>query len=97
MFNTVAGKRIALFGFAFKKDTGDTRESPAIYVTKTLMEEQADVVISDPEAITNAKIDLAEYKDTITYEKDPYEAAKGAHAIAILTEWDCYKDQFPPG
>lgn len=92
MFNTVSGKRIAILGFAFKKDTGDTRESPAIYVTNTLMEEHADIVISDPEAIENAKIDLVAHKDSITYEKDPYEAAKGAHAIAILTEWDIYKE-----
>ena len=58
MFNTVAGKKIALFGFAFKANTGDTRESPAIYVTRGLVEEQADVVVTDPESLGNAKIDL---------------------------------------
>ncbi len=91
MFNTVAGKRIALFGFAFKKDTGDTRESPAIYVAKKLAEEKAHLVITDPKALKNAKIDLAEL-GAITCEEDPYKAAKGAHAIAVLTEWDIYKD-----
>ena len=55
MFNTVAGKRIALFGFAFKADTGDTRESPAIYVARKLVEEHARVVITDPQALDNAR------------------------------------------
>ena len=87
MFNTIAGKRIALLGFAFKADTGDTRESPAIYVTKMLLEEHAQVIISDPEALTNAKIDMAGYNGLLEYESDPYKAARGCHAIAIMTEW----------
>jgi UDPglucose 6-dehydrogenase len=91
MFNTVAGKRIALFGFAFKADTGDTRESPAIDVAKQLLEEHAKVVITDPQALNNAKIDLAAYADKLEFAADPYEAAKGAHAIAIMTEWKEYK------
>ena len=91
MFNTVAGKRIALFGFAFKADTGDTRESPAIDVAKQLIEEHAKVVITDPQALENAKIDLAAYADKIEFVEDPYEAAKGAHAIAVMTEWKEYK------
>jgi UDPglucose 6-dehydrogenase len=92
MFNTVAGKRIALFGFAFKANTGDTRESPAIYVTRGLVEEQADVVVTDPKALGNARIDLKDIIDDVTFENDPYKAAEGAHAIAILTEWDLYRD-----
>jgi len=91
MFNTVAGKKIALFGFAFKADTGDTRESPAIDVAKQLLEEHAKVVITDPQALNNAKIDLAAYADKIEFIEDPYEAAKGAHAIAVMTEWKEYK------
>lgn len=90
MFNTVAGKKIALFGFAFKANTGDTRESPAIYVTRGLAEEQAGVVVTDPKALDNAKIDLEDIIDDVTFESDPYKAAEGAHAIAILTEWDLY-------
>jgi len=92
MFNTVAGKRIALFGFAFKADTGDTRESPAIDVAMQLVKEQAKVVISDPEALDNAKIDLASCIDNVEFVSDPYEAAKGAHAIAVMTEWKEYKE-----
>ena len=91
MFNTIAGKRIALFGFAFKANTGDTRESPAIYVTKKLLSEMANVAISDPKALENAKIVLKECKENVEYCPDPYVAAKNAHAIAVLTEWECYK------
>lgn len=91
MFNTVSGKKLALFGFAFKKDTGDTRESPAIHVASQLAEESAHVVVSDPKALKNAQLDLAGV-DNITYEEDPYVAAAEAHAIAVLTEWDIYKE-----
>jgi UDPglucose 6-dehydrogenase len=93
MFNTVAGKRIALFGFAFKADTGDTRESPAISVALGLVEERADVVISDPKALNQARVDLQGASGkSVSFEADPYKAAEGAHAIAILTEWKQYKD-----
>jgi UDPglucose 6-dehydrogenase len=91
MFNTVTGKKIALFGFAFKANTGDTRESPAIYVAKKLLNEMANVAISDPKALENAKIELKEFKENVEYCSDPYVAAKNAHAIAVLTEWECYK------
>ena len=91
MFNTVAGKKIAVFGFAFKADTGDTRESPAIYVTRGLLEERASIVISDPKALENAKKDLEGVKDGVSFVEDPYEAAEGSHAIAVLTEWDLYR------
>jgi UDPglucose 6-dehydrogenase len=91
MFNTVAGKRIALFGFAFKADTGDTRESPAIDVARQLVEEQAQVVITDPKALDNAKNDLAPLFAGIELAADPYRAAKGAHAVAVCTEWGEYR------
>ncbi len=90
MFNTIAGKRIAVLGFAFKADTGDTRESPAISVCKELASEKAQIVVSDPKALDNAEKELAGSED-IVFEKDPYAAAAGAHALAILTEWDTYK------
>ena len=92
MFNTVAGKKIAIFGFAFKANTSDTRESPAIYVARALLEEKAVVIISDPRALENAKKDLEYIKDGVSFEEDPYRAADGCHAIAILTEWDLYRD-----
>jgi UDPglucose 6-dehydrogenase len=91
MFNTVAGKKVAVFGFAFKANTGDTRESPAIYITRGLIDERARVNISDPKALGNARQDLKDIGEGIEYIDDPYEAAKGTHAIALLTEWDIYR------
>jgi len=91
MFNTMAGKKIAIFGFAFKANTGDTRESAAIYVTRGLLEEHARVVISDPKALDNARKDLSDVLDRVILEPDPYKA-RGAHAIAVLTEWSIYRD-----
>jgi len=90
MFNTVAGKRIAILGTAFKADTGDTRESPAIAVCRGLLEEHADLVLSDPHALENTRLDLGPDANRVQYEPDPYAAASGAHAIAVLTEWDLY-------
>jgi len=91
MFNTLAGKRICIFGFAFKANTGDTRESPAIFIAKRLLEEHAEVVISDPKALDNARIDLSGLAGVLDYREDPYEAAAGCHAIAVMTEWDIYR------
>jgi len=92
MFNTVAGKRIALLGFAFKADTGDTRESPAIQIARMLVEEQAQVVISDPQALDNARLDLADIADHILLELDPYKACAGADALALMTDWQLYRE-----
>jgi UDPglucose 6-dehydrogenase len=92
MFNTVAGKRIALLGAAFKANTGDTRESPALEVCRKLLEEHADVIISDPYAIENARKDLGHLADRVTFEPDPYAAARNAHAVAVLTEWKQYAE-----
>jgi UDPglucose 6-dehydrogenase len=91
MFNTIVGKKIALFGFAFKADTSDTRESPAIYIARKLLEERAKVAITDPKALDNARIDLGQYRENLEFVEDPYSAAKGAHAVAVMTEWQMYK------
>lgn len=101
MFNTVSGKSITLFGFAFKKDTGDTRETASVYVAKHLLSERAKITIYDPE-VKDEQIrrDFVEYKalpegvefdDLVTICHDPYEACVGSHAIAIMTEWDEFK------
>ena len=92
MFNTISGKRIAVFGFAFKADTGDTRESPAIYISRLLLNEQANLAIYDPKALDNAKIDLADVAADIEFTSDPYEAVRGAHAIALITDWKEFAD-----
>lgn len=91
MFNTVVDKRIAVFGFAFKANTGDTRQSPAIDVCRGLGREKALLAITDPQALKDARAELAEFGTQVEYELDPYRAAAGAHAIAVLTEWDAYR------
>lgn len=92
LFNTIAGKRIAVLGFAFKADTGDSRESPALAVCRGLAAERAAVVISDPHALDNARRELADLGAAVAFEADPYAAAAGAHAIAVLTDWKRYRD-----
>eukprot|EP00897_Mesotaenium_endlicherianum_P006907 jgi/Mesen1/6244/ME000323S05373 len=111
MFNTVSGKRIAVFGFAFKKDTGDTRETPAIDVCQGLLGDRALISIYDPQ-VTEEQIrrDLAQEKfewdhpahlmppspsssgpQKVSIAASAYDAAEGASAIAIITEWDEFK------
>jgi UDPglucose 6-dehydrogenase len=92
MFNTMAGKKICLWGFAFKANTSDIRESPALYVSRRLLEECAEVVVSDPRALKNARLALAGQEGRIRYVEDPVLAAEGCHAVAVLTEWDLYRD-----
>ncbi len=87
MFNTIANKRVAVFGFAFKADTGDTRETPALTVVRDLLAEHAVPVITDPKAIPEARHDLADALDRVEFTEDPYAAVEGAHAIAVCTEW----------
>ena len=89
MFNTLANKKIALFGFAFKADTGDTRETPAGTVARLLAEEHARLVVTDPKALENGKRDLSDL-DGIAWEKDEYKAAKDADAILLMTDWKQY-------
>lgn len=92
MFNNLADKKLAIWGFAFKANTNDTRETPALNVTKLLLEERANLSIYDPQALDNAKIDLAnENQSQIEYTQDPYHAVKNAHAILILTDWPEFK------
>lgn len=94
LFNTVSGKRIAVLGFAFKKDTNDTRESAAISVCRDLIEENATVVVYDPK-VTAEEIrrDVLGSKEDarLVIANSPEEAAEGAHALAVLTEWDVFK------
>ena len=90
MFNTLVGKKIAIYGFAFKPDTGDTRDTPAINLAIQLREEQAQLSITDPHALENAKNDLAGLKG-IEFVEDPYFAANGAHCIALMTAWEEYR------
>lgn len=97
LYNTVADKKITFLGWAFKKDTNDTRESAAIYVADDLMNEQAKISVYDPKVSRNKMLSDLNYLETRAAEENnkalevfdnAYEACKGAHAIAILTEWD---------
>lgn len=91
MFNTLAGKKICLLGFAFKANTGDTRESPALFIARRLLEEKADIIITDPKALKNARTDLKGVSGNIEFIEDPYKAAEGCHALAVMTEWDIFR------
>jgi len=114
LFNTVSGKKIAILGWSFKKDTNDTRESPAIYVALELLQDKAEIHIYDPKVTREqifkdlnylAKMNHATYggdidsppidelEDISVYvHNEPYRAMQNAHAIAVLTEWDEFKN-----
>ncbi|MBK1442786.1 nucleotide sugar dehydrogenase, partial [Parapedobacter sp. ISTM3] len=100
MYNTVSGKKIAFLGWAFKKDTNDTRESAAIYVADALLNEEANIVVYDPKVSAQqvyADLDYLgsrspeENRRLVSVVNDPYQATRQAHAIAVLTEWDEFK------
>lgn len=100
LYNTVSGKKIIFYGWAFKKDTNDTRESAAIYVADALLEERAALSIYDPQVKEATILRDLDYLNTrrpeensalITVSKHPLEDVENAHAIAILTEWDEFK------
>ena len=107
LYNTVSGKKIAFLGWAFKKDTNDTRETAAMYVADHLMDDQAVIHVYDPQVPAEQMYKDIEYvyettgrsveearkvaKEQIVVHNDPYEAIAKAHAIALLTEWDEFK------
>ena len=100
LFNTVSGKKIAFFGWAFKKNTNDTRETAAMYVADYLLEENAIIHVYDPKVKSKQIFTDLEYLATrnneennklVKVENDPYKACKDSHAVAILTEWDEFK------
>lgn len=100
LYNTVSGKKIAFLGWAFKKDTNDTRESAAIYVADDLLNEQASISVYDPKVGEDQiQFDLnylgtrseLDNKEGVQVLGNAYDACKDAHAIAVLTEWDEFK------
>merc|ERR1712060_163265 len=104
LFNTVTNKKIAVLGFAFKKDTGDVRETPAVTVCNMLLQDGASVHVYDPkvkkeDAMTEFKYHNMEVDENkFVFCNSPLEAVDGAHALVVLTEWDEFKthpyDQF---
>ena len=100
LYNTISGKKIVLYGWAFKKDTNDTRESPAIAVADALLDENAEITVYDPKVTAERIYADLDYLGTRSPEdnrrllkvsNDPMDATKEAHAVAILTEWDEFK------
>lgn len=97
LYNTVSGKKVAFLGWAFKKDTNDTRESASIYVADYLLNEQAQISVFDPKVKSEQVFTDLDYLNSrdpddnrkyVKTETDPYKACEGAHAVAVLTEWD---------
>lgn len=97
LYNTISDKKITFLGWAFKKDTNDTRESAAIYVADDLINERAQIAVYDPKVSRKkvlADLDYLESRtavanaNSIVSFENPYEACERAHAIAVLTEWD---------
>lgn len=103
MFNTVTGKKIAILGYAFKKDTGDVRETPSMFVVRDLLQEDAKLHIYDPQVTREDMWTEMDYTcgvnhsntprldEKVITEKDVYETCKDSHAVCILTEWDEFK------
>lgn len=101
MYNTVSGKKIAMLGWAFKKDTNDTRESASIYVADYLLNEQAEIIVYDPKVTEEQIFSDLDYlgsrsgdanRQAVTVVNDPMEGCEEAHAVAVLTEWDEFKE-----
>jgi UDPglucose 6-dehydrogenase len=86
--NNLKGKRFALWGLAFKPNTDDIREAPALYIIDTLMKEGASLTVYDPEAMNNVKEIVGE---KLTYAENQYDALKGADALIIATEWNEFR------
>lgn len=99
LYNTLSNKKVAIFGFAYKKNTGDTRESAAITIVNHLVAERAKVTIYDPQVKEDQVwADLRYSSDNpkmleecVTVCKSPYDAVVGASAVVIVTEWDEFR------
>lgn len=104
MFSTVTGKKMAMLGYAFKKDTGDVRETASMYVLHDLIQEEARVHIYDPKVKRSdmmAELDITcgvnakntpKLDQVVVMTTDPYEACQGAHCLLILTDWDEFRE-----
>jgi UDPglucose 6-dehydrogenase len=106
LFNTVSGKKIAILGWAFKKDTNDTRESASIYVAWELLQDKAEIHVYDPKVskdqmfrdldyLAEQNLEFSKIKDelfsNLVVHSEPYSTMENAHAIAVLTEWEEFK------
>ena len=89
-FDTLDGKVIAIWGLAFKPKTSDTREAPAQVLIRSLLEAGAKIQAADPRAVEETRSVLGERKGLV-YVQDMYDAVNGADALAVMTEWDIYR------
>jgi UDPglucose 6-dehydrogenase len=89
LLGSLEGKTICVLGLAFKAETDDVRESPAIDIVRMVLERGALVHVHDPQALQNAKQVLG---DAVVYFEDMYEAMEHCDALVILTEWNCYRN-----
>lgn len=87
--NNINGKTFAIWGLAFKPETDDIREAPALYIIEELLNKGAKVQVFDPEAMTNVK---QKFGDQIKCNLNKYDAAKGADALIICTEWSIFRN-----
>lgn len=85
---TLKDKKIAILGLSFKANTDDVRSAPALELVSRLVQERAEIRVYDPEAMGNAMAILP----SVEYCTDPYQAADGAEALMIVTEWECFKE-----
>lgn len=103
LYNNITEKKIGVLGFAYKKNTSDTRESAAISVVKSLVAEQARIAIYDPQVTKEhiyEELEIAgcqDYEEYVTVAITPYDAAEDAHAVVILTEWDEFSNKSKAG
>lgn len=96
MFNSVTNKKICLYGLAYKKNTGDTRETAAGAIMKALLVEKANIAVFDPYVkkedmlveLAHQGVSEADWTGRLEFYSDPYEAGKDAHAVCVLTEWE---------
>jgi UDPglucose 6-dehydrogenase len=103
MFNTITGKKIAILGYAFKKDTGDVRETPSMFVVRDLLQEQAKIHVYDPQVSREDMWHEMNYTCGVNHDNTPgldasvitetdvYKTCEGSHGVCILTEWDEFK------
>jgi UDPglucose 6-dehydrogenase len=89
---SLKGKKLAMLGLAFKPNTDDMREAPAITVIEGLCARGASVRACDPAAVKEATWRLESCKDSVSYHDDEYEAMRGADALVLMTEWNQYRN-----
>ncbi|MFC1751828.1 UDP-glucose dehydrogenase family protein [Thermoproteota archaeon] len=87
--NTLSDKHFAILGIAFKPNTDDIREAPALTIINQLLEQKASITVCDPEALENTK---SVFGNKLSYTKSAYECAKNADALIIVTEWNAFRE-----